>query len=105
MSSISLNNAFILFKKACNGIASEIFVVDNNSVDGSVKMVKDKFPEIHLIENKDNKGFSGANNQAIRKAKGEYILLLNPDTLVEDDTLRKSVGFMDDHPDAGGLGG
>jgi O-antigen biosynthesis protein len=91
-------------QKACQGIDSEIFVVDNNSVDGSVKMVREKFPEVHLIDNKDNKGFSGANNQAIRKAKGEYILLLNPDTIVEDDTLRKCVVFMDDHPDAGGLG-
>jgi O-antigen biosynthesis protein len=91
-------------QKACQGIDSEILVVDNNSVDGSVKMVRDKFPGVHLIENKENKGFSSANNQAIRKSKGEYILLLNPDTILEDDTLHKSVGFMDDHPDAGGLG-
>jgi O-antigen biosynthesis protein len=90
--------------KACRGMDSEIFVVDNNSVDGSLKMVREKFPEVHLIENKDNKGFSKANNQAIRKARGEYILLLNPDTVVEDDTLLKSVQFMDKHPDAGGLG-
>lgn len=91
-------------QNACRSLETEIFVVDNNSVDGSIKMVKEKFPEIHLIENKDNKGFSAANNQAIRLAKGEYILLLNPDTIVEDDTLRKVVGFMDLHPDAGGLG-
>jgi O-antigen biosynthesis protein len=91
-------------QKACNGIDSEIFVVDNNSVDGSVKMVREKFPDVRLIENKENKGFSSANNQAIRKSKGEYILLLNPDTIVEDDTLQKSVRFMDDHPDGGGLG-
>ncbi len=91
-------------QNACHGIDSEIFVVDNDSVDGSVKMVKEKFPEIQLIENKDNKGFSSANNQAIRKSLGEYILLLNPDTLVEDDTLRKVIDFMDEHQDAGGLG-
>jgi GT2 family glycosyltransferase len=90
--------------KACNGIDSEIFVVDNNSVDGSVKMIKDKFPEVHLIENKSNKGFSQANNQALAKATGQYLLLLNPDTLLEDDTLQKSIHFMDDHPDGGGLG-
>ncbi|MEI6455975.1 MAG: glycosyltransferase [bacterium] len=89
---------------AINGLECEVFVVDNNSVDGSIKMVKEKFPEVRLIENKDNAGFSKANNQAIRKAKGEYILLLNPDTLVEDDTLRKVVEFMDSHSDAGGLG-
>ena len=91
-------------QNACKGLESEIFVVDNDSVDGSVKMVRDKFPEVHLIENKENKGFSTANNQAIRKSKGEYVLLLNPDTIVEDDTLRKVVEFMDQHPDAGGLG-
>ena len=91
-------------QKACQGLESEIFVVDNNSVDGSNKMVREKFPDVILIENKDNKGFSKANNQAIRKAKGEYILLLNPDTMVEDDTLTKTVRYMDDHPDAGGLG-
>ena len=91
-------------QNACNGLESEVFVVDNDSVDGSVKMVRDKFPDVFLIENKENKGFSAANNQAIRKSKGEYVLLLNPDTIVEDDTLRKVVDFMDEHPDAGGLG-
>ena len=91
-------------QKACEGLEAEVFVVDNNSVDGSVKMVREKFPDVHLIENKENCGFSKANNQAIRRSRGEFILLLNPDTIVEDDTLRKSVRFMDDHPDAGGLG-
>ncbi len=90
--------------KACKGLDSEVYVVDNNSVDGSIKMIREKFPEVRLIENKDNKGFSRANNQAIRKAKGDYILLLNPDTIVEDDTLTKCVQFMDEHADAGGLG-
>lgn len=90
--------------KACNGLDTEIFVVDNNSVDGSIKMVREKFPDVKLIENKDNKGFARANNQAIRKAHGEYILLLNPDTIVEDDTLKKCIQFMEQHDDAGGLG-
>jgi GT2 family glycosyltransferase len=90
--------------KAIHELDSEIFVVDNNSVDGSIRMLREKFPHISLIENKENRGFSRANNQAIRKAKGEYILLLNPDTIVEDDTLVKCVRFMDGHPDAGGLG-
>ncbi len=82
----------------------EVFVVDNNSVDGSVEMVREKFPEVILIANKENTGFSRANNQAMRIAKGEYILLLNPDTVVEENTFRKVVAFMDAHPDAGGLG-
>jgi GT2 family glycosyltransferase len=79
-------------------------VVDNNSVDGSIKMLKEKFPNVFLIENKENFGFSKANNQAIHLAKGEYILLLNPDTVVEEDTFLKVITFMDSHPDAGGLG-
>jgi len=91
-------------QNACKGLESEVFVVDNSSVDGSVKMVREKFPDVILIENKENLGFSTANNQAMKKANGEFVLLLNPDTLVEDDTLRKVVGFMDEHPEAGGLG-
>ena len=90
--------------KAAQKIDTEIWVVDNNSVDGSVEMVQKKFPSIKLIANKDNKGFSKANNQAIRQSEGEYVLLLNPDTVVEEDTFEKIVRFMDEHPDAGGLG-
>nr|MDQ3049131.1 glycosyltransferase family 2 protein [Bacteroidota bacterium] len=91
-------------RKASEKLSTEIFVVDNNSVDGSVAMVAAKFPEVQLIANKKNTGFSFANNQAIKIAKGEYILLLNPDTVVEEDTFEKVVTFMDAHPDAGGLG-
>jgi GT2 family glycosyltransferase len=91
-------------RKAVKNIESEVFVVDNNSVDGSVKMVREKFPEVNLIVNPDNRGFSKANNQAIKIAKGEYVLLLNPDTVVEDDTFEKIIKFMDAHEDAGGLG-
>jgi GT2 family glycosyltransferase len=91
-------------RKASRNVSSEVFVVDNNSVDGSVKMVKNKFPEIKLIANKKNTGFSFANNQAITEAFGEYILLLNPDTVVEEDTFEKVTRFMDEHPQAGGLG-
>ncbi len=91
-------------RKAIKSVDSEVFVVDNNSVDGSCAMVASKFPEVQLIENKVNTGFSVANNQAINFAKGEYVLLLNPDTLVEEDTFAKVVDFMDNTPDAGGLG-
>lgn len=90
--------------KAASKVNSEIIVVDNDSVDGSCQMVSDKFPEVILIANKDNVGFSKANNQAIRIAKGEYILLLNPDTVVEEDSFMKIVEFMDKTPNAGGLG-
>lgn len=90
--------------KASQKVNTEIYVVDNNSVDGSVSMVKEKFPEVLLIENKKNTGFSYANNQAIKISSGEYLLLLNPDTVVEEDTFEKVVTFMDSHPEAGGLG-
>jgi GT2 family glycosyltransferase len=99
-----LEQCLISVKNAMNDIEGEVFVVDNNSIDGSVKMVKEKFPEVKLIVNKKNVGFSKANNQAIRLSKGEYVLLLNPDTVVENDTFKKVVDFMDLHPDAGALG-
>jgi GT2 family glycosyltransferase len=91
-------------RKASKDLAVEIFVVDNNSVDNSLEMVRQKFPEVIIIANKENVGFSRANNQALRIAKGEYCLLLNPDTVVEEDTFKKVIDFMDTHPDAGGLG-
>src|SRR4029078_4125991 len=90
--------------KAIENIDAEVFVVDNNSVDGSVEMVREKFPNVICIANKVNTGFSKANNQAMQISKGEYVLLLNPDTVVEEDTFEKCVRFMDMHPDAGGLG-
>lgn len=90
--------------KASKGLTSEIFVVDNNSVDGSVELIKEKFPQVKLIVNESNKGFSVANNQAIKLAKGDYVLLLNPDTVVQEDTFTKTLHFMDNHPEAGGLG-
>jgi len=99
-----LEQALHSVRKAVNGIDAEVFVVDNHSVDGSCEMVKRKFPEVILIENKDNTGFSKANNQAIHLSKGEYILLLNPDTVVEEDCFSKTIEFMDKTPDAGALG-
>ncbi|MFW5851907.1 MAG: glycosyltransferase family 2 protein [Bacteroidota bacterium] len=82
----------------------EVFVVDNNSVDGSCKMIQEKFPQVHLIANKENLGFAKANNQAIRQSQGEYVVLLNPDTVVEEDTFEKVIAFMDKTPDSGGVG-
>ncbi|HKR04179.1 MAG TPA: glycosyltransferase [Bacteroidia bacterium] len=90
--------------KALPEINTEVFVVDNNSVDGSVEMMEEKFPSVKLIANETNQGFSKANNQAIKIANGEYVLLLNPDTVVEEDTFKKVISFMDAHPGAGGLG-
>lgn len=99
-----LEQALMAVRNASKGLDIEIFVVDNNSVDDSVPMVKRKFPEVILIENTQNVGFSKANNQAIRQSAGKYILLLNPDTVIKEDTLTKCIEFMDMHPDAGALG-
>ena len=91
-------------KKALKNVSGEVFIVDNNSIDNSVSMVETKFPEYQLIDNKKNVGFSTANNQAIELSQSEYVLLLNPDTVIEEDTLEKVINFMDKDSKAGGLG-
>ncbi|KAA3616182.1 MAG: glycosyltransferase [Calditrichaeota bacterium] len=88
-------------EKSLKQIPSEIFVVDNASDDGSQKMIQEQFPQIHLIANTQNIGFSRANNQAIKKSRGAYIVLLNPDTITQEDTFSKMLEFMDMHKDAG----
>src|SRR4029078_13551411 len=72
-------------------IEYEVFVVDNNSPDDSADMVRKEFPFINLIANSDNKGFSAANNQGVKKSKGRYVLFLNPDTVIYKDTLEKMI--------------
>ena len=99
-----LRLCLISVKKASKGIDCEIFVVDNNSDDDSCSVVRKEFPDVYLIENRVNAGYAVANNQAIRLAVGKYVLLLNPDTLVEEETFVKCIGFMDTHTDAGALG-
>lgn len=91
-------------ERAIKNIDAEIFVVDNKSTDGSVAMVEKFFPTVKLIANKDNVGFSRANNQAIDISNGKYVLLLNPDTVVAEDTFEKVLNFMNKTPKAGGLG-
>lgn len=99
-----LKQALLSVENALKGIDGEVFVVDNDSNDGSEEMVAQNFPDVLYIANKENVGFAKANNQAMLKAKGRYILLLNPDTVLEEDTLRKCIDFMDQTPDCGGLG-
>ena len=82
----------------------EVWVVDNDSQDGSREMVQDRFPMVHLVANGENPGFARANNQALRRACGKYILLLNPDTLVTPGALERLVRFMEENPEAGGAG-
>ncbi len=91
-------------RKAAQFADIETIMVDNNSSDGSVEMTRRLFPEVKVIANKDNLGFSKANNQAMRISTADYVLLLNPDTLVEEDTFKKCIEFMDAHPNSGGLG-
>ncbi|MEM1359023.1 MAG: glycosyltransferase family 2 protein, partial [Bacteroidota bacterium] len=99
-----LEQALLSVERAVAGLRAEVWVVDNNSADGSVEMVRRRFPWVQLIANKGNPGFSVANNQAIRRSKGKYVLLLNPDTVVEEDTFRKCFDYMETHPLVGGLG-
>lgn len=91
-------------EKALYGVCGEVFVVDNHSTDDSVAYLRSKFPWVRYIENDENKGFSYANNQAIREARGEYVLLLNPDTFIGERTLRECIDFMDKNPQAGMCG-
>jgi O-antigen biosynthesis protein len=99
-----LNNALVSLSKSLDGLHSEIFVVDNASDDGSVELVRKKFPTITLISNLSNLGFAKANNQALVRSTGRYIVLLNPDTLVQEDTFKKLIQHLDHNPQIGMAG-
>lgn len=96
-----LRNLLDSIDKALQNISTEIIVVDNASDDGSVELLKSKFPTVKLIENKTNLGFGKANNQALKISKGKYILLINPDTIVGEDTFTKMIKFLEVQKDAG----
>ena len=92
-------------QRAIKGLEAEIYVVDNHSTDGSVDYLKRRFADtVTLIECNHNQGFAKANNIAIRQSSGEYVLLLNPDTFVGEDSIRQVIDVMDAHPKAGGAG-
>lgn len=91
-------------ERALQGIDSEVIVVDNASADGSVDMLRNQFPWVHVIESSVNLGFSKANNLGIQIARGEFIVLLNPDTIVQEDTFRGMLEFFEKTPDAGMAG-
>ena len=90
--------------KAGNGVDYELIIVDNASTDNSVEMIRADFPQVKLIANAVNEGVSKASNKAIQMSDGEYILLVNADTICGKETLEKVIEFMDEHRDAGGLG-
>ncbi len=96
-----LAQAIISIKRSLKNIKHDIWLVDNNSVDGSVAFIRKEYPEVKIIENKENVGFGKANNQALKKAKGQYIVFLNPDTVVQEDTFTKLLDFFGNTPDAG----
>ena len=91
-------------EKSIGGIKAEVIVFDNHSHDGTVESLRPLFPDVKFIENNHNLGFARGNNHAIRQSSGKYVLLLNPDTIVAEDTLRRALRFMDEHPQAGGCG-
>lgn len=90
--------------RAIKHLDAEVFVVDNHSRDDSVSFVSKRFQRVNYVESNHNLGFARANNIAIRQSEGEYVLLLNPDTLVGEDSIKSALEFMDLHPDAGGVG-
>ena len=91
-------------RAAVTGMDTEVIVVDNHSTDGSIDYLHPLFPEVRFIENIDNPGFAKANNQAIRQCKGEYVLLLNPDTVIGEEGLRSLCFRMDEDPAIGAIG-
>jgi N-acetylglucosaminyl-diphospho-decaprenol L-rhamnosyltransferase len=85
-------------------LAVDVFVVDNGSSDGSADLVRERFPAVLLIANTSNRGYAAANNQAVERAPGRYLLLLNSDAELEPAALRTLVAYADDHPEAGVIG-
>lgn len=90
--------------QALEGICGEIIVIDNHSNDNSVNMIREKFPTVMIIENKENSGYSKANNQGVQLAKGKYLLFLNPDTVLPEDFFSLTIQHLDSFTNHGGLG-
>lgn len=99
-----VEQCLLSLQKAMNGINGEVYVVDNASTDGSVEYLIPRFPNVHFIESSENVGFARANNMAIRQSDSKYVLLINPDTFVAEETLRQVLEFMEANPEAGGAG-
>ncbi len=99
-----LEHCLYSVQAATAGMDAEVIVVDNNSTDGSLDYLRPLFPDVTFIANDHNPGFATANNQAIRQCQGEYVLLLNPDTVIGEESLRSLCFFLDEHPKAGAVG-
>lgn len=96
-----LEQALISLQRALTGISNEIFVVDNASIDGSVAHIRQRFPGVNIIESSENLGFGKANNLALAQVRGEFVVLINPDTVVQEDTFTALLDFFEQQPDAG----
>jgi GT2 family glycosyltransferase len=99
-----LEQCLYAVQRAAEGLGVEIIVVDNGSADGSVNYLRPLFPSVHWLENAENLGFAKANNLALAQCRGEFVLFLNPDTLVAEDTFHKSLGYLGQNPSTGALG-
>lgn len=99
-----LEQCLVSLRRALQGIDAEVYVVDNDSKDDSIGYLTPRFPEVKFIASRHNLGFARANNLAIRSTESEYVLLLNPDTIVGEAAIRQTIAFMDGHPKAGGAG-
>jgi GT2 family glycosyltransferase len=99
-----LEQCLLTVQNAISAIDAEVIVVDNDSSDGSVAWLKPKFPRVQFICNNRNLGFAKANNLALKQCRGEYVLFLNPDTLVPENAIQKSLDYIQQHPQAGALG-
>ena len=95
-----LAHALSSIERALESIPHEIIVIDNHSIDGSVPFLRKQFPDLRLIENQENVGFGKANNQGLQEARGEYLVLINPDTVVQEDTFTTLLHFFETTPDA-----
>ncbi|MBN2304339.1 MAG: glycosyltransferase family 2 protein [Anaerolineae bacterium] len=90
-------------RATADDLPHEVIVVDNDSKDGSAAMVRERFPSVKVIESGANLWFTGGNNLGIRAAQGDYVLILNPDTVIEPGALQTMVAYLDEHPDAGAV--
>ena len=99
-----VEQCLLSLRRALQGIDAEVIVVDNHSHDGTVDLIREQYPEVQVVASNHNLGFARANNIAIGQSESEYVLLLNPDTIVAEETIAECLQFMEDHPRAGGLG-
>jgi GT2 family glycosyltransferase len=107
---VNQNNCLLLKQalnsiiNACKGIDYELFIIDNASTDRTLEMLENNFPQAQIIANNTDQGIAKANNQALTLTTGEYVLLVNSDTICSKDSFEKMCAFMDEHTDTGGLG-